>query len=468
MATPSTLLRSPGRPLVGHLFEVMRHGLFPVIREHWLRHGDSFGLRVGSKQIAAFVHPDAAEAVLVTQRDEFVKGAGYEQIRLLVGDGVLTVEGERWRQQRRTIQPCMNRGFLVGMADTMVRATAERVDDWARRGVTALDVYPEMMRLALRILGQTLFSVDLSESADVSTQAFTVALEELSRRGNALFAPPLRWPTPGNRRLRRALRQLDRIVYELIDARAAALARGEPAPADLIALLLDHRDEQGQPMDRQLVHDEIITMFLAGHETTALALTWTWYLLSLHPEVEARLHDEVDRVLGGRLPTADDLPRLGYTKQVLQESMRVRPPVWSNGRDVARDTELCGHPLEEGQVVMLVPYLTHRHPDFWERPEAFMPERFEPSVLRGRHKLAYFPFSAGPRMCVGNHFTMIEAQLALAVIAQRVRFDLRPGHPVEADHQITMRPRHGMQMLLHRRDRGPAVVFDPCPAAGGC
>jgi cytochrome P450 len=468
MATPSSLPRSPGRPLVGHLFEVMQRGLFPVVCEHWLRHGDAFELRMGSKRIGVFVHPDAAEAVLVTQRDEFVKGVAYEQIRLLVGQGVLTAEGERWKQQRRTIQPCMNRGALVGLADTMVRATAERVDDWVQRDVTALDVYPEMMRLALRILGQTLFSVDLSQSADVSTLAFTVALEELSRRGNALFAPPLSWPTPGNRRLRRALQQLDRIVYALIDARTAALARGEPAPADLIALLLDHRDEQGQPMDRRLVHDEIITMFLAGHETTALALTWTWYLLSLHPEVEAKLHDEVDRVLCGRLPTADDLPRLEYTKQVLQESMRVLPPVWSNGRDVARDTALCGHPLGPGQMVMIIPYLTHRHPDFWERPEAFMPERFEAAALRGRHKLAYFPFSAGPRMCVGNHFTMIEAQLALAVIAQRVRFDLRPGHPVVADHQITMRPRHGMQMLLHRRDRGASAVFDAQPAAAGC
>src|SRR5262245_44742619 len=221
MTAPSTLPRSPGRPLFGHLFEVMQRGMFPVIREHWLRHGDTFGLQVGSKRIATFVHPDAAEAILVTQRDEFVKGVGYEQIRLLVGDGVLTVEGERWKRQRRTIQPCMNRGFLVGMGDTMVRAVAELVDDWARRGETAIDVYPEMMRLALRILGQTLFSVDLSQSADVSTHAFTVALEELSRRGNSLFALPLRWPTPANRRLRRALRQLDRIVYELIDARAS-------------------------------------------------------------------------------------------------------------------------------------------------------------------------------------------------------------------------------------------------------
>lgn len=462
------LPQTPGRPLVGHLFDVMRRGTFPLVREHWLHHGDAFMLQLGSKQIATFVHPDAVETILLTHREDFLKGVGYDQIRLLVGDGVLTVEGEQWKKQRRIIQPCMNRSFLVGFAETMVRATAEMVEQWAERGESTLDIYPEMLRLALRILGETLFSLDLSESADVSTHAFTVALEELSRRGNTVFAPPLSWPTPGNLRLRRALRQLDEIVYGIIDDRAAAKARGETGPDDLISLLLDHRDEDGRPLDRQIVHDEIITMFLAGHETTGLALTWTWYLLSLHPEAERRLHDELDEVLGGRLPTAADLPRLVYTKQVLQESMRVLPPVWSGGRDVVRDTEVAGYRVREGQLIMLVPYLTHRHPEFWERPEAFVPERFESERLRGRHRFAYFPFSAGPRMCVGNHFTMIEAQLAMAVIAQRFRFDLRPGHLVERDHQITMRPRHGMQMILRPRERG-AAVFDPHPrVAAAC
>ncbi|MCA9705568.1 MAG: cytochrome P450 [Myxococcales bacterium] len=452
----------PGRPLVGHLFDVMHRGFFPPVREHWLELGDAFSLKVGGRNVGVFVHPDAAEAVLVTQREDFVKRASYDQIRLLVGDGVLTVEGEQWKQQRRTIQPCMNRSFLVGFTDTMVRAVADMADAWAQRGPGPLDIYPEMLRLALRILGETLFSLDLSVSADVSTEAFTVALEELSRRGNMLFAPPLSWPTPGNRRLRRALAKLDEIVYGMIDDRAAAKARGEAGPTDLISLLLDHRDDQGRPMDRRIVHDEVITMFLAGHETTALALTWTWYLLSLHPEAEARLYREVDEVLGGRSPTAADLPRLPYAKQVLQESLRLMPPVWSGGRDIARDTELTGYALRGGDLIMLVPYLTHRHPDFWDRPEAFVPERFEPDQLRGRHRMAYFPFSAGPRMCVGNHFTMIEAQLAIAVIAQRFRLDHRPGHLVERDHQITMRPRHGMQMLLRRRDEG-SRVFDPHP-----
>lgn len=460
----TALPHSPGRPLVGELFDVMNRGMFPPIREHWLEHGDVFAMHMGSKEVSVFVHPEAVESVLVTQREDFIKGEGYDQIRLLVGDGVLTVEGEQWKQQRRTIQPCMNRSFLVGFAQPMVQAAADLIDDWEREDVTELDVYPSMMRLALRILGQTLFSIDLSQSADVSTEAFTVALEEVSRRGNTIFAAPMSWPTPANRRLRRALRTLDAIVYEMLDERAAAKAGGDAGPDDMISLLLDHRDDDGQPLERRLMHDEIITMFLAGHETTALALTWTWYLLSMHPEVEAELHEEVDRVLGGRLPTIDDLPKLEATKRILQESMRVLPPVWSNGRTVARDTQLMGYDLRKGSMAMLVPYFTHRHPDFWERPEAFLPARFEASALRGRHKYAYFPFSAGPRMCVGNHFTMIEAQLVMAVIAQRFRFDLRPGHLVERDHQITMRPRHGMEMLLHRRSPA-ATVVDPHPRA---
>lgn len=447
---------------MGHLFEVLRDGMYPLLRDHWLEHGDAFAIRVGPADMAAFIHPDAVEAIYLTQRDSFVKGKGYDAIRLLVGDGVLTVEGDQWKQQRRTIQPCMNRSFLSGFATPMVQAAVDMIDDWSEREVASFDIYPEMLHLALRILGQTLFSVDLSGSADVSAQAFTVALEELSQRGNQLFSPPLWWPSPSNLRLRRALRQLDQIVYQMIDDRAASRDRGEEQPADLISLLLDHRDEDGTSLDRRLVHDEIITMFLAGHETTGLALTWTWYSLSLHPEAEAQLHEEVDRVLGGRLPTIDDLPQLQYTKRILQESMRLLPPVWSGGRSVSGDVELCGYPLRDNQMAMVCPFLTHRHPEFWERPEAFDPRRFEPSNLRGRHKFAYFPFSAGPRMCVGNHFTMIEAQLVMATIAQRFRFDLRPGHVVERDHQITMRPRHGMQMLLRRRDAA-STVFDRQP-----
>ncbi len=457
---------SLGRPVVGHLPAVMKRGLFPLIQAHWSAHGDTFGLRVGPKLINVFIHPEAIERMLVTQRSDFIKGEGYDQIRLLVGDGVLTAEGERWKQQRRTIQPCMNRAFLLGFGDAMVQAAVDATERWAARDLEVLDIYPEMLHLALRILGQTLFSVDLSVSADVSTRAFTVALEELSTRGNTIFAAPLSWPTPANLRLRRALRQLDEIVFEMIDKRLAQKAGGDPGPQDLISLLLDHRDEQGAPLDRQLVRDEIITMFLAGHETTGLALTWTWYLLSLHPRVEADLHEELDRVLGGRVPTVEDLPRLELTKRILQESMRVMPPVWSGGRTVARDTELCGYPLREGDTAMIVPYFTHRHPAFWDRPEAFSPERFEPAAARGRHKYAYLPFSAGPRMCVGNHFTMIEAQLALAVIAQRFRFDLHPGHVVARDHQITMRPAHGMKMLVRRREARSGLAPRPRPAAG--
>lgn len=458
-----SLPQTPGRPLLGHLPVLLRHGMFPLLRDHWRVHGDAFRIDAGGKRIACFIHPDAIETILVRKREDFTKGAAYDEVRLLVGDGVLTAEGEQWRRQRRTIQPVMNKSFLAGFADTMVEATVDLVDSWVARDEAVFDIYPEMLHLALRILGQTLFGIDLSQSADVSTRAFAVAIEAVSRRGNTIYAPPLSWPTPANLRLRRALAQLDEIVYGLIRGRADALSNGESVPRDLITILLEATDAHGDPLPHRLVHDEIITMFLAGHETTALALTWTWYLLSLHPEVERRLHDEIDSVLGGRLPTFADLPQLEYTKRVLQESMRLLPPVWNGGRDVARDTSVLGYPLEAGQLAAFVPYFTHRHPEFWPRPLAFVPERFEPGRAKGRHKFAYLPFSAGPRACVGNHFTMLEAQLAIAVIAQRYYFDVRPGHVVEAEYQITMRPRHGMVMHARRRDRA-LDVFDLAPS----
>ncbi len=454
------LPQTSGRPVFGHFPDLIRTGMFPLLRDHWVRHGDAFKIKVGGKHMAAFIHPDAVETILVSKRQHFFKGGSYDEIRHLVGDGVLTVEGDKWKQQRRTIQPCMNRSFLKGFAEPMVQASVDLVDEWAEAGESSMDIYPQMLHLALRILGQTLFGIDLRDSADVSTRAFTVTLETVSQRGNTIYAPPLSWPTRANRRFRKALGELDEIVYAMIRGRAEAMERGEACPTDLISMLLEARDENGEPMDHRLARDEIITMFLAGHETTALALTWTWYLLAMHPEVEQRLHEELEQVLGGREPTFDDLPALKYTKCILQESMRVCPPVWSGARDVVEDTDIQGYAVRKGELAIYVPYLTHRHPEFWSRPEAFMPERFEPDQAKGRHKFAYLPFSAGPRACVGNHFTMIEAQLAIAVIAQRYRFDLRPGHVVEPEYQITTRPRFGMQMLVHRRDQG-AQVFDP-------
>lgn len=447
---PATLPYTPGAPLVGHLFQAMRRGIFPLVREHWLRHRDAFSIRVGPVQLATFIHPDAVERILLTQRPDFIKGSSYDIIRSLLGDSVVTVEGARWKRQRQTIQPCMNRSFLEDFCEPMVRATADMVEDWAARGVRVLDIYPEMIRLTLRNLGNTLFGVDLGANS-LSIQTFAATLEELSRRGNNIVGLPLSWPTPSNLRLRRAVHQLDEFIYALLDARIAARESasffGSRKSADLIALLLD----QGQPLDRKLARDELITMFFAGHETTALALTWTWYLLAMHPGVERRLHDELDRALGGRLPTAADLPRLQYTAQVIQESMRLLPPIWNGSREAARDTELCGYALPRGTIVMMTPYFTHRHPDFWADPEAFQPDRFEPARARRRHKYAYYPFSAGPRLCMGKHFAMMEAQLVMAVVAQRYRFDLRPGYPVEAAYQITLRPRHGIHMIVRRR-----------------
>lgn len=441
---PIDSIPTPRRwPVFGHLPMITRHGLMPVVEAGRREHGDFFRLCVGSKHsLFVALHPDAVEQILLTDKDSYGKRATYDSIRVLVGDGILTSEGELWRRERRIAQPSFNRGSIAALAGKMTSLTARMLDAWVQRFRVGdeLDVYRELLGLAMEIIGETLFSLDLRGRVDASAEAFTVALEQVSGRGNQMLQLPLHWPTPGNRRLRQALRTLDDVVFEIIAHRRAEGAHGD----DLLAAYLNARDEQGAPIDPRLVRDEIITFFLAGHETTAIALAWTFYLLGKNPAVWDRLIAEVDG-LGGRTPTAEDAhSTLAYTRAVLQEALRLHPPTWSGGRDIVADTELAGHKVRAGDRVLYMPLLMHRDPRFWDEPERFAPERFLPGQTPYRHKLAYIPFSAGPRMCIGNHFTLLEGTLVLAMIAQRFRLSLSPRARIEPDYQITMRPRHGV------------------------
>ena len=256
------------------------------------------------------------------------------------------------------------------------------------------------------------------------------------------------WPTPGNRKLRRALTTLDDTVYGIIRGRRASGER----PPDLLSALLAGHDERGEPLDDKALHDEVITFFLAGHETTALALSWTYYMLATHPEIQEALHAEIDQVLAGRTPTADDMARLPYTRMVLHEALRLYSPTWSGARDVVAPVEFRGgHRVGPGDLAMYLPYFTHRHPDFWDEPERVKPERFTPEAEKARHKFAYLPFSAGPRMCIGNHFSLMEGALILAMITQRYRFTLSPAARIEPQFQITMRPKYGVHLRVAQR-----------------
>jgi cytochrome P450 len=304
-----------------------------------------------------------------------------------------------------------------------------------------------MMRLTLGMAGKTLFSMDLSNEADEVGRAAATVIQYANDRFTRLLPLPTNIPTPHNRRFWKALRTLDTVVQGIIDVRR----REEKDAGDLLSMLLLARDEEtGEGMNDQQLRDEVRAFILAGHETTAAALAWTWYLLAQHPHIEHRLHTELVTVLDGRSPTFEDLPKLTYTKMVLEESMRLYPPGWGFERRAVADDEIGGYHIPADSLVLISPYVTHRHSAFWEDPERFDPERFTPEPLAGRPRYTYFPFGGGPRQCIGNEFAIVQCQLIIAMVAQTYRLRLVPGHPVEPEPSVTLRPRHGLLMTLQR------------------
>lgn len=445
---------SRGNWLWGTLRDVQRDPLGFFLDTH-RRYGDLVRLRsFAGFEWYFFAHPEQIEYVLRVNAQNYVKGIFTTQLNHLVGEGILTSEGDTWLRNRRLVQPAFHRKRLQGLGGIMPDAAESLFDGWDARAsnVEAFDVMPDMMRVTLQVVGQALFSVDASSDATVVGPALGTALEEVNHRGLHLFRLPLKVPTPRNRRFVHARATLDRIVYRIIDARLGHPQGGGEDNGDLLSMLIHARDQDtGERMNRRELRDEVMTLYLAGHETTAMNLTWTWLLLSQNPDAERNLHDELDGVLGGRTPTIDDLPRLPYTRMVIDESLRLFPPAWSLARQAIEDDEIGGYHLPKDSPITIVQYVTHRHPEFWEDPERFDPERFTPERSADRPKYAYFPFGGGPRQCIGNNFALIEAQLILATLAQRYRVRVVPNHPVVLDPLITLRPKYGLQVTLQRR-----------------
>lgn len=442
-----------GWPLVGVLPSLRYHGAIDYFTRAWRRHGDTFRVRLGPRDVLVVTHPDAVEHIFVTHRERYIKGPSYRQLRVLTGEGLLTLEGEPWRKRRRMAQPAFHKESVRALTASMVSVTRDSLAALKERlpegGV--VEAHHEMLRLTLEVVGETLFGQRLGAHTDESAGAFGDALELLSRRGNNPVALPLSIPSPGNLRLRRALALLDEMVYAII-----ARARKGSARPTLLSMLIDARDaDTGEALTDRELRDEVITLVLAGHETTALTLTWGFTLLGRHPEVVARMRAEVAEVLGEREPTADDLPRLPYLRQVVDEILRLRSPVWALARDVAADDTVCGVRVRAGETVMPLPYLTHRHPGFWQDPERFDPERFSPARAAGRHHWAYYPFSAGPRMCIGNLFSLVETQVILAMLLQRCDFELTSMRPVPLAPLMTLRPGGpvGIRLRWHKHAR---------------
>jgi cytochrome P450 len=447
-----------GRFLTGVLAD-MGHDPLGFLTACARQYGDFVPLALGLKQGLLLSHPDLIEAVLVTQQRSFIKSPTVRRLRV-VGNGLLTSEGEFWRRQRRLMQPAFHRQRIAGYANTMVRHAERLVADWSASWPDgeARDVVPAMMALTMAIVTEALFGTDVPVSpAEIGAALAEIGDHFNSRTYSLLFFLPDEVPTPANVRLRRAIKQLDDVIYGVIGQRR----RQEEDTGDLLSLLLRVQDEEergeGSPggrgrgmTDRQL-RDEIMTLFLAGHDTTALTLSWTWALLAQHPAVEAQLHAELDEVLGGRSPTMEDMPRLRFTEQVVTEALRLYPPAWAIGREATADCEVVGQRVKRGTVITISQWVVQRDPRFFEEPDAFQPERWAAGLATRLPRYAYFPFGGGPRACIGNGFAMTEAVLLLATIGQRFRLALAPGFEVTPQPYVTLRPKNGVRMTLHRR-----------------
>ncbi|HJU54981.1 MAG TPA: cytochrome P450 [Pyrinomonadaceae bacterium] len=445
----ATINRPPGPKgkLLGGNFRAFRRDSLGYLQSAAAEHGDVVYLRFGPQEVFFLAHPDHVKDVLVTRHQSFMKGRALQRAKRLLGEGLLTSENEFHRRQRRLAQPAFHRTRVNAYASVMTDYAARASARWNDN--EQLDISHEMMRLTLAIVGRTLFDADVESEADEIGAALTSVMELF----NWLLLPFSelleKLPLPQARRFQRAKRRLDATIYRIIEERR----RSDEDRGDLLSMLLSARDEEGdggQMTDLQ-VRDEVMTIFLAGHETTANALTWTWYLLSEHADVEARLHEELDSVLANREPTVEDVPRLRYTEMVLAESMRLYPPAWAIGRLALQDYEVAGYTIPPKALVLLSPYVTQRDERFFPDPSRFDPERWTPEAREARPQFAYFPFGGGPRRCIGEGFAWMEGILLIASLARRWRMRLVPNHRVETKPVITLRPKHGMMMTVEKK-----------------
>jgi cytochrome P450 len=411
-------------------------------------YGDVVRTRILNLRIYLIAHPEGIKHVLQDNHRNYRKSFDYKILARLLGQGLVTSEGPLWLKQRRLMQPMFHRQKVAGFGTVMADCTLEMLDRWRRcaQQQESFDVAQEMMRLTLQVVGRALLSMDLTAQADVIGRNMTIANQCFGDMGLSAFVPWL--PTPGNARFHKAALALRKIVLDIIAERR----RDGRDHGDLLSMLLEVRDEEtGEAMNDEQLRDEVLTLILAGHETTATALSWIWYLLSQNPDAEHKLHAELDQVLGGRAASIGDLPNLSYTGMVIDEAMRLYPPVWAIGREAIADDEIMGYRVHKGCNLLLSQWLAHHHPAFWENPGRFEPERFMAERAEGRPRYAFFPFGGGPRMCIGNLFALTEAKIVLATVAQKYRLRVLADHPIEPHPLVTLRPRHGVKVALEQR-----------------
>lgn len=433
-----------GTPLLGSLLPFKRD-LLAFLLQTTRQYGDLCRFKLGPKAIYFVNRPEHIRHILLDNHSGYRKSEGIQRLRPLIGNGIVALELPEWRRSRKILQPVFQRARVQALAPLFADATETMLDRWFEAPNTPFSLRDEMMRLTLSVVGRALFDADLTGTLDDVGHAFTDALDHVMARIQAPVPVPLWVPTPSNRRFERARALVDRTVYGIIAERRDRL---EPGPNDLLGMMLDIR-EDGAPLSDEHLRDEVATLLLAGHDTTAYALTWTLYLLARNPRAHRRVLKEVHDMLGDQLPTAAHLEDLPFLEQVVQESLRLYPPSWGLARVPVRDDQVGGHTLPAGAMVLMSPYVLHRHPEYWDDPEAFRPERFTDDAVRSR---AYLPFGVGPRTCLGQHFATLELRLVLATILRRARVELVDREPVPVRAGITLQPERAVMAHVRPRD----------------
>jgi cytochrome P450 len=435
-----------GLPLIGNLLALGNDPL-GFFAETARRYGDLVALDLAGWQTLLVSDLPAIEKILVDDHRNYVKHRFFwRHVTAVFGKGLLTSEGEPWQRQRRLAAPAFAGRQLLAYDSAMVALTRQLLDGWKDGEV--IDIHPEMMGLTLRIAAKTLFDSEVERDIrDMDHAMNDLIVEVASRYKRPIFVPDA-IPLPGHLRYRRAIRTVERVVSSMIAERRAS---GLENRNDFLSRLMAARDEAGRPMSDTLLRDEAITLLLAGHETTALALSWTWFLLGQHPGAQSRMAAEIAEVLGDRPASADDLPTLKFTESVVTEAMRLYPPAWAIGRESTQPFELGGYSFPAGTTIFIIPWVLHRDPRYFEEPEAFRPERWMGSLARELPRFAYMPFGGGPRICIGQRFAMIEAVLVLTTMAQRFSMEWQPDRTVTPFPSITLRPHGGVWLKIKGR-----------------
>jgi len=405
-------------------------------------YGDVVRFRFGPILGHLVARPEYIKHILVVHRDKYIKGKAYKRLKAFLGTGIITSEGGAWKHQRKRAQPFFTPSAIASFDQAMVDAAQETARNWKvfAKESTPISVVDEMITITAKAITRTMFGADIDESSEVC-RCFADALGYVSRKTSSILSVPRFVPTQDNLHFKRCLKVIHSFIDEIISDRKAHLG------SDLLSMLLTQED----PLSNQEIRDQLITIFFAGHETTSLLLSWTWYLLSKHPEVESKVCQELSQVLEGRPPTNEDIPHLVYTRMVIDEVLRLYPSVWGFAREAAEEDIIGGYTIPKGSVIMLSPWVSHRHPDFWDAPETFNPERFHPDQKQHLDKFAYIPFSTGPRQCIGNHMALQEGVLVLATLLQQFQLSLCNHGEVKPNPVGTTHPMSPILMNIHKR-----------------